>query len=75
MFKVTHAFKITHAVITAAVVAGIFTVVTGPGDRMVLSAAATTTDSAGKICDGTWPYLHCGNGQANEQAVRVIRIN
>lgn len=74
MFKVTHAFKITHAVITAAVLAGIFTVVAGPSERIVLSAAGTA-DSVGKTCDGTWPYLNCAGAQAGDQAVRVIRIN
>lgn len=74
MFNVTQSFKITHAVITAAVVAGIFTAVTTPGDRMVLSAVATPVEASTKACDGTWPYLNCAGAQSDGQ-VRVIRIN
>lgn len=74
MFNVTQSFKITHAVITAAVLAGIFTAVTSPNDRMVLSAIATPVEAATKTCDGTWPYLNCAGAQSGEQ-VRVIRIN
>lgn len=79
MYNVTQssrgpAFKVTHAVITAAVIAGIFTAVTSPGNRMVLTAIASPTEAASKTCDGTWPYLNCAGAQPGEQ-VRVIRIN
>lgn len=79
MFNVTQssrgtAFNVTHAVITAAVIAGIFTAVTTPADRMVLSAVATPVEAVTKACDGTWPYLNCTGAQSGEQ-VRVIRIN
>jgi hypothetical protein len=73
VFNVTQSFKATHAVITAAIVAGIFTAVTSPNAPMVVSAVATQAQSAAKTCDGTWPYLNCG--QSGDQAVRVIRIN
>lgn len=71
MFNVTQSFKVTHAVITAAVIAGIFTAVTGPGNRMVVSSVAAPTQSAAKTCDEPWPYLNCSDAQA----IRVIRIN
>jgi len=76
--KAINAFGMQHAVIAAALVAGIFTAVTtatpGAGNNIVVSAAsATPVQSATKSCDGTWPYLNCG--QSNDQSVRVIRIN
>lgn len=73
MSKVTNAFGLQHAVIAAAVVAGIFTAVTtGASDSIVVSSAiATPVQSTAKTCDGTWPYLNCG--QAGD--VRMIRIN
>ena len=74
MYTVTRSFKVTHAVITAAVIAGIFTAVTSPGNRMVLTAMSSPTEAASKSCDGTWPYLNCGGSQSGAQ-VRVIRIN
>ncbi|HWK96015.1 MAG TPA: hypothetical protein VNR39_11380 [Pseudolabrys sp.] len=72
MLNVAQSFKVTHAVVTAAVLAGIFTVYTATSDRILVSAAATE-QSAAKTCDGTWPYLNCG--PASDQSVRVIRIN
>lgn len=74
VFNVTQSLKITHAVITAAVLAGIFTAATSPGTRMVVSAVATPVEAATKTCDGTWPYLNCTGAQSGEP-VRVIRIN
>ncbi len=71
-FKAT-AFKLAHAVIAAAFVAGVFTAATtGGSDNIVMSSAiATPVQSTAKTCDGTWPYLNCG--QAGDQAIRVIR--
>lgn len=74
MFNVTQSFKAAHAVITAAVIAGLFTAVTSPRAPVVVSAVATPSEAAAKTCDGTWPYLNCAGAQSGEQ-VRVIRIN
>ena len=78
MVQAIKAFGLQHAVIAAALVAGIFTAVTtvtpGTGNNIVVSSAsAMPAQTATKSCDGTWPYLNCG--QTNDQSVRVIRIN
>jgi len=73
VLNVAQSFKVTHAVVTAAVLAGIFTAYTATSDRIFVSAATATERSAEKTCDGTWPYLNCG--PASDQSVRVIRIN
>lgn len=75
MLKVINAFGLQHAVIAAAVVAGIFTAATtGASNSIVVSSAiATSAQGSAKTCDGTWPHLNCG--QAGDQAVRVIRVN
>lgn len=74
MFKVTRSFNTAYAVITAAVIAGIFTAATAPGSRFVAVTATEPIQTAVKFCAGEpWPYNNCG--QAGEQSVRVIRIN
>ncbi len=68
-------FKVTHAVITAAVVAGIFTAATAPGSHFPGTPSAPTIQTAAKSCAGEpWPYNKCG-AQAGEQNIRVIKIN
>lgn len=74
-FKGTQAVKVTHAVITAAVIAGIFTAVTSPNDRLVAAAVTASVQPVAKTCDEPWPYLNCGGAQSSDQTIRVIRIN
>ncbi|RDV05568.1 hypothetical protein [Undibacter mobilis] len=76
MFKVTRSFNAAYAVITAALIAGIFTAATAPGSRLAMAPGTEAVQTAAKSCAGEpWPYLNCTGGQTGEQTVRVIRIN
>lgn len=73
-------FKVTHAVITAALVAGLFTAATASGSHFSTTAASApavqTAAKTVKSCAGEpWPYNNCGAAQAGEQTIRVIKIN
>ena len=71
MFK-----KLTPALIAAAVIAGIFTAVTGPSDKLDASPIAEPAHSVIKACtQQAWPYLNCVGTQFGEKNVRVIKMN
>ncbi len=72
MLKLTRSFNASHAVITAAVVAGIITIFSAPGSFPSATATvAAPVQTAAKSCAGEWPYLNC----SGEQNVRVIKFN
>ena len=71
MFK-----KVTPAVIAAAVIAGIFTAVTGSSGKLDASPIAEPAQSILKSCtQQAWPYLNCVGTQFGEPGVRVIKMN
>ncbi|MFA6265325.1 MAG: hypothetical protein WC670_06370 [Pseudolabrys sp.] len=68
-------FKVTQAVFAAAVIAGIFTALTGYSDRLDASPVAEPERSAMKNCvQQPWPYLHCVGTQFGNPKVRMIDI-
>lgn len=71
MFK-----KVTPAVFAAAVIAGIFTAVTGSSDKLDASPIAEPARTVLKSCtQQAWPYLNCVGTQFGEPNVRVIKMN
>lgn len=71
MFK-----KVTPAIFAAAVIAGIFTMVTGSSGKLDASPIAEPAQTVLKTCtQQAWPYLNCVGTQLGEPNVRVIKMN
>jgi hypothetical protein len=68
--------KVTPAVFAAAVIAGIFTAVTGSSGKLDASPIPEPAHSTLKACtQQAWPYLNCVGTQFGEPNVRVIKVN
>jgi hypothetical protein len=69
-------FKVTHAVIAAAAVAAVVTVLTSASVRLDASPVAEPAQTAMKACNQQpWPYLNCVGTPFGNPNVRLIRIN
>ncbi|MDO9413623.1 MAG: hypothetical protein Q7T81_13720 [Pseudolabrys sp.] len=68
-------FKVTQAVIVAAIIAAIITLLTGTSDPLVASPVAATEHAAMKACtQQPWPYLNCVGTPYGNPKVRLIEI-
>ena len=69
-------FKLTHAVIAAAIVAAIITLLTSTSDRLDASPMPEQAQTAMKACaQQPWPYLNCVGTPYGNPNIRVIKIN
>jgi hypothetical protein len=69
-------FKLTHAVIAAAIVAAIITLLTSTSDRLDASPMPEQAQTAMKACaQQPWPYLNCVGTPYSNPNIRVIKIN
>lgn len=69
-------FKVTNAVIAAAIIAAIITLLTGTSDRLVASPMPEQAQAAMKACaQQPWPYLNCVGTPYGNPNIRVIKIN
>jgi hypothetical protein len=69
-------FKLTHAVIAAAAIAAIITLLTSSSDRLVAGPVAEQTQKEMKACtQQPWPYLNCVGTPYGNPRIRVIKIN
>lgn len=68
-------FKVTQAVIAAAVIAAIITLLTGTSDPLVASPVAEKEHAAMKACaQQPWPYLNCVGTPYGNPKIRLIEI-
>ena len=68
--------KLTPAVFAAAVIAGIFTAVTGSSGKLDASPIAEPARTELQTCtQQAWPYVNCVGTQFGETNVRVIKMN
>ena len=68
-------FKVTNAVIAAAVIAAIITVLTSSSDRLVASPMPEQAQTEMKACkQQPWPYLNCVGTPYGNPRIRVIEI-
>lgn len=69
-------FKLTHAVIAAAIVAAFITLLTSSSDRLDASPVAEPERVAMKACaQQPWPYLNCVGTPYGDPRIRVIKID
>ena len=69
-------FKLTNAVIAAAIIAAIITLLTSTSDRLDASPMPEPAQTAMKACaQQPWPYLNCVGTPYGDPRIRVIKIN
>ena len=69
-------FKMTNAVIAAAIAAALVTLLTGSSDRLDASPMPEAARAAMKACtQQPWPYLNCVGTPYGNPRIRVIKIN
>ena len=68
--------KFVNALIAAAAIAAIVTVLTGSSARLDASPIAEPAQSALKACtQQPWPYLNCVGTRFGNPRIRLIKIN
>ena len=68
--------QVTPAVFAAAVIAGIFTAVTGASGKLDAGPIAEPAQTVLKTCtQQAWPYVNCVGTQFGDPKVRVIKMN
>jgi len=66
-------FKVTYAVLAAAVIAGTFTFLTAASDRLDAGALPSATEAALKACtQRPWPYRNCVGTPLGNPRIRLI---
>jgi hypothetical protein len=69
-------FKVTHAVIAAAIIATLITLLTSTSDRLDASPMPEQAQTEMKACtQQPWPYLNCVGTPYGNPKIRVIKIN
>ena len=69
-------FKVTNAVIAAAIIAALITLLTSTSDRLDASPVAEPVQEAMKACtQQPWPNLNCVGTPYGNPNIRVIKIN
>jgi len=66
-------FKLTDAVLAAAAIAGLLTVLTAVSDPLDAGALPAQTETALKTCtQQPWPYLNCVGTPLGNPHIRLI---